>query len=85
MNTKLTLTIEKAVIEKAKSYAEKNGQSLSHVVESYLRNVTNEGSIENIELTPIIKSLKGSIKAPQGFDYKKELQKALSKKYLNNE
>jgi hypothetical protein len=28
-----------------------------------------------------VKSLQGSFKAPNGFDYKKELVKALSKKY----
>ena len=35
MNTKLTLTLEKEVIEKAKKYASENGRSLSEMVENY--------------------------------------------------
>lgn len=85
MNTKLTLTIEKSVIEKAKDFAEKNGQSLSHVVENYLRSVTQDSLQEKPVLTPVVKSLKGSITPPKKFDYKKELQKALQKKYLSDE
>ncbi len=38
-----------------------------------------------IELTPIVKSLKGSFKVPKDFDYKKELSNQLSKKYIRNE
>jgi hypothetical protein len=36
MNTKLTLTIEKNVIEKAKRYAKQNSRSLSDIIEKYL-------------------------------------------------
>ncbi|WP_339792809.1 MAG: DUF6364 family protein [Imperialibacter sp.] len=85
MSTKLTLTIEKSVIERAKSYAEKNGQSLSHVVETYLRSVTKEETTKEIAFSPMIKSLKGSFKAPSDFSYKEQLEKALAKKYLRDE
>ena len=61
MNTKLTLTIDDSIIERAKAYAKDKGRSLSDL---------------------IVKSLKGSFKAPDGFDYKKELVKGLSEKYL---
>ena len=37
---------------------------------------------EDEELSPIVKSLKGSFKAPKDFDYKKELMKRLEEKYL---
>ncbi|WKN42377.1 DUF6364 family protein [Tunicatimonas pelagia] len=40
MNTKLTLTIEKEIIEIAKKYAKEKGQSLSEMVENYLKFVT---------------------------------------------
>ena len=36
MKTKLTLTIEKSVIEKAKEFAGNSGKSLSDLVERYL-------------------------------------------------
>ena len=82
MNTKLTLTIEESIIEKAKKYAKHKGSSLSNMIENYLKTVTNETKIKDMELPPVVKSLKGSFKAPKGFDYKKELSKGLSKKYL---
>jgi hypothetical protein len=84
MNTKLTLTIEESVIEKAKKYAKNKKGSLSGLIENYLKALTKDNSPEeNVsELTPIVKSLKGSFKAPGNFDYKKELSKKLSEKYL---
>lgn len=84
MNTKLTLTIEQTIIEKAKKYANNKGRSLSDIIENYLKAITRDDSAENIELTPIVKSLKGSFKAPQDFDYKKELSKSLTEKYTSN-
>jgi hypothetical protein len=82
MNTKLTLTIEQTIIEKAKIYAKAKGNSLSDIVENYLKMITNDGNNLEIEITPKVKSLRGSFKAPSNFDYKKELAKGLSKKYL---
>ena len=82
MNTKLTLTIEKSVIEKAKSYARGKGRSLSDLIENYLKMVTKEDTKIDIDIPPIVKSLKGSFKAPKDFDYEKELTNGLIEKYL---
>ncbi len=84
MNTKLTLTIEREVITRAKKYASQKGRSVSDIVETYLKAITREDDDKDndIEITPLIKSLKGSFKAPSDFDYKKELGKGLSEKYL---
>jgi len=82
MNTKLTLTIEQTIIEKAKKYANGKGRSLSNIIENYLKVITKEDDNESIELTPIVKSLKGSFKAPKNINYKKELSKRLTEKYL---
>lgn len=82
MKTKLTLTIEQAIIERAKKYAKKRGRSLSDIIENYLKVITKEESKSDIEITPLVKSLRGSFKAPKDFDYKKELSKGLSEKYL---
>lgn len=82
MNTKLTLTIEQTVIEKAKKYARLKGHSLSDIIENYLKVITKDENKTNIDIAPITKSLKGSFKAPADFDYKKELSKSLSEKYL---
>lgn len=82
MNTKLTLTIEQTIIEKAKKYANVKGRSLSNIVENYLKAITKEDNNESSDLSPIIKSLKGTFKAPKNIDYKKELSKRLTEKYL---
>ena len=82
MNIKLTLTIEETVIEKAKKYAKVKERSLSNLIENYLKALTTESNQKEIELTPIVKSMKGSFNAPKDLDYKKELKNRLSEKYL---
>jgi hypothetical protein len=81
MNTKLTLTIEHTIIERAKKYAKQKGRSLSGIIENYLKVITKEETKSNIEIMPLTKSLRGSFKAPSDFDYKKELSKGLLEKY----
>lgn len=82
MNTKLTLTIEKEVIEIAKKYAKEKGQSLSEMVENYFKMVTNNRSVvQEEELSYKVKKLRGIIKTDKDFDYKKILTEELSKKY----
>ena len=82
MNIKLTLTIEETVIEKSQKYAKVKERSLSNLIENYLKALTTESNQKEIELTPIVKSLKGSFNAPKDLDYKKELTNRLSEKYL---
>jgi transcriptional regulator CtsR len=82
MNTKLTLTIEQKVVSKAKVYAKRKGHSLSDIIENYLKVITQDGLKSDIEMTPIVKSLRGSFKAPSNFNYKKDLSMSLSKKYM---
>ena len=82
MNSKLTLTIDKSIIESAKSYARGKGRSLSDIIENYLKAITSEQK-KDIEISPVTKSLRGSFKAPESFDYKDELSKSLSEKYLS--
>jgi len=84
MNTKLTLTIEQSLIDKAKKYAKGKGRSLSDIVENYLKVLTTEEHSKQIDSTPITSALRGSFKAPEDFDYQNELSKALSKKYLQD-
>ena len=82
MNTKLTLTIEQTIIEKAKKYANEKRRSLSDIIENYLKVITKEDTSESIDLTPIVKSLKGYFKATKDLDYKKALTKRLTEKNL---
>lgn len=80
MSTKLTLTVEKDVIERAKVYANKNGRSLSDLVENFLRSLVHKEA-DSDELSPNVKKLLGSVKVQKNFDYKKELSEAINKKY----
>lgn len=86
MNTKLTLTIDQSVIEKAKKYARKKERSLSDLIENYLKVLTieesNSSNDDDDDLSTNLQSLKGSFKIPKDFDYKKELTDRLSEKYL---
>lgn len=83
MNTKLTLTIEQEIIERAKIYAKEKNRSLSDIIENYLKMLTKSERKQKVEkLNPIVKSLKGSFKMPKNIDYKKELGNRLEKKYL---
>jgi hypothetical protein len=82
MNTKLTLTIEQSLIDKAKKYAKGKGRSLSDIIENYLKVMIKEDNTKVIDSTPITSSLRGAFKMPKDFDYKKGLSKGLSEKYL---
>ena len=84
MNTKLTLTIEGSIIEGAKKYAKDKERSLSDLVENYLKTLSKNDVQDKIEITPIVKNLKGSFNVPDDFDYKSELSKRLSEKYLQD-
>lgn len=82
MNTKLTLTLEKEIIERAKKYASKSGRSLSELVENYFQLLTESGNKETSEaLSPRVSKLKGILKVDNNFNYKETLEKELLKKY----
>lgn len=82
MNTKLTLTIEKEVIEIAKEYAKERGQSLSEMVENYFKFVTVKRiGIKEKQLSPKVRKLRGIIKRDDRLDYQQILAEELSKKY----
>lgn len=81
MNTKLTLTIEDTLIKEAKEYAKQQGRSLSDIIESYLKTITKDQT-HGPKISPVASSLRGSFTIPSGFDYKQELSKRLSEKYL---
>lgn len=84
MSTKLTLTVDKYIIDEAKKYAKSNGRSLSNIIEEYLKSLIEkkEEDIE-FEISPLVESLWGSVKPIKGEDnYKSILSEELAKKYL---
>ncbi len=81
MTTKLTLTVEKSVIEKAKAYARNTGRSLSEIIEKYLDTITNEDK-EGTQISPKLKKIVGAAKLPKNFNEDEELRSYYEKKHL---
>jgi dsDNA-specific endonuclease/ATPase MutS2 len=79
MDTKLTLKLDKHIIENAKKYAKEKKISLSKMVESYLNSITKE-SEEKVEITPFVESLSGVINISKE-DYKEDYSDYLNEKY----
>jgi hypothetical protein len=84
MNTKLTLKLDKFVIDKAKDYATTHKRSLSRIIESYLRSLVSKKDpkdSDDIEISPFVKSMATGVNIPADFDYKKEYGDYLTHKY----
>jgi len=82
MNTKLTLNIEKDLIEIAKKYAQESHQSLSSLVQNYFKHLTSDNKIlDNVDISPTVKTLSGIISLNNDYDYKKEYKKHIIDKY----
>ena len=82
MDAKLTLSLDRATIEKAKKYAEKNRTSLSRLIENYLSLLIGRTKKDKeIEISPFVRSLSSKVKLPRNFDPKKEYHDYLEKKY----
>ena len=73
METKLTLRLNKDVIERAKIYAKSRKISLSKMIEAYLDSLTTEKKPESeTPITPLVESLSGVIDLPADYDHKNE-------------
>lgn len=84
MDTKLTLKLDKFVIEQAKEYASSQKRSLSRIIESYLKSLINRNEKENesdIEISPFVKSISTGVKIPTDLDYKSEFLNHLIEKH----
>jgi len=81
MDTKLTLSLNKSIIEQAKLYAKSNDISLSRLIESYLKSLTTEKDTNDLEISPFVKSISTGINMPTDIDYKKEYTDHLMQKY----
>lgn len=62
MNTKLTLRMEKEIIEQIKMYAMEHDKSVSSLTETLYKSILLKENEEDAELTPIAKKYKGIIR-----------------------
>jgi antitoxin component of RelBE/YafQ-DinJ toxin-antitoxin module len=67
---KLTLSVDERVVSRAKRYARKQGVSVSQIVEAYLEAVAEPTAAPD---TPILRSLRGSLKKADAEAYKRHL------------
>ena len=79
MTNKLTLSVDKEVIEHAKNYAKDTGRSLSQIVESYLKSLTEKRIESTNRYSPKLKRLIGAVKLPENFS-----EEAERRAYLEN-
>ena len=75
MNAKLTLMLDKEVIEIAKVYAKSHHTSLSKMVENFLANIDKEH--KNVEVGPLTKALSGGLNFPENTVDLKEYVRSL--------
>ena len=80
MDKKLTLSLDKNTIDSAKNYAKSNNVSLSKLIESYLKTLTNQTK-KQTSITPLVESLSGVISLEDSFDSKDAYTEYLIEKY----
>ncbi|TAF45033.1 MAG: hypothetical protein EAZ64_05505 [Sphingobacteriales bacterium] len=80
MVTKLTLIVEKSIIERTKFYAKSNSKSLSKIIQNCLDTITKERS--NQKLTFKLNKMVGAVKNSKNFNEDAELQSYYKNKHL---
>ena len=78
MNTKLTLNLDKNIIEEAKTYAKSHHVSLSKLIENYLNSLTRQ-TMRKSSVSPLVESLTGII--PNDYNEKKDYRDYIDQKY----
>jgi hypothetical protein len=84
MDTKLTLKLDKFVIDKAKDYAISHKRSLSRIIEAYLRSLISKedpNDKDDIQISPFVKSMSTGVNIPSDIDYKNEYFDYLREKH----
>jgi hypothetical protein len=81
MKKKLTLSIDREIIEAAKAYTRNKNTSLSHLIENYLLSVTTKNKATSDDISPLVKSLSGVIKLDCKANTKTDYANYLVKKY----
>jgi hypothetical protein len=85
MDAKLTIKLDKLVIERAKEYAKSHKRSLSKIIESYLQSLTIQEDSKNdkgdIQISPFVKNMSSGVHIPADLDLKTDYSDYLAEKY----
>jgi hypothetical protein len=77
LKTKLTVRVEKDLLEKVKHYAAKNNTTLTNLIDSYLRHIPGQGPLED---APIVRRISGTMTMDASLqDFKKHLEEKYAK------
>jgi hypothetical protein len=73
--SKLTLSVDSAVVSRAKRYAKQQGVSVSEMVEVYLAAVSRPAQPHpaDVDKAPMLRSLRGTLKRASLEDYGRHL------------
>lgn len=82
MKTKLTLTIEKSILERAKEFASSSGKSLSDLIEAYLEKEIIASENKKLEVPEEFQGLFGAVKLPADFNEKEAIRTIFREKHL---
>ena len=82
MTTKLTLSVEKRVIQKAKRFAQTQKKSLSEIVTNYLDYISSQ-TADAADIDPDVLQASGDIPPERIPDVKEAKFRYLKNKYLN--
>ena len=82
MTTKLTLSVEKAIIDQAKRYAQEHNRSLSEIVAKYLEYLTGDAATA-IDIDPEVLDLSDEIPVEQLMDPDDIKYRYLRDKYMH--
>lgn len=89
MNAKLTLSLDKETIERAKAYAIEHGTSVSKLVENFIKMTTantRKKETSSIEISDFVKSLAvAGLKPRSKSEMRKEYGEYLNEKYTTND
>jgi hypothetical protein len=80
---KLTLSLDKKVIEWTKKYAKMKNINLSNLFDAYVNKASSWEKAETV-ISPLVKSLSGIIKLSKDFNHKKNYADYLAGKYQMN-
>ncbi len=72
MTTNLTIELDSHLLERITHYAQVKGRTVSELVEAQLQKLLQSQSVQSA--TPVSSKLRGIVKLPKDFDYKKEME-----------
>ena len=81
MDTKLTIKLNKEIIDKAKVYSKTRKISLSKLIETYLNLITTKEKTNEEYISPLVQELSGIVQIPDDFNIKKTYTDYLFNKY----